>query len=153
MINIPKGTKDTLPSESAKWRYIEDSLRRLSSLYNVREIRTPMFEHTELFVRGIGDGTDVVNKEMYTFEDKGGRSITFKPEGTASVARSFVENSLDAMSLPLKMYYITPCFRYERPQAGRLREFHQFGLEIYGASSPYLDLDCITFAYEALIQT
>ena len=150
MINIPKGTKDTLPSESAKWRYIEDSLRRLSSLYNVREIRTPMFEHTELFVRGIGDGTDVVNKEMYTFEDRGGRSITLKPEGTASVARSFVENSLDAMSLPLKMYYITPCFRYERPQAGRLREFHQFGLEIYGASSPYLDLDCITFAYEAL---
>lgn len=151
MINIPKGTKDVLPSESGRWHYIEDKLRRTASLYNAREIRTPVFEHTELFVRSIGDGTDVVSKEMYTFEDKGGRSITLKPEGTAPVARSFVENSLDAMSLPLKMYYITPCFRYERPQAGRLREFHQFGVEIYGATSPYLDLDCISFAYDALV--
>lgn len=150
MINIPKGTKDVLPSESYKWHYVEDKLRRLASLYNAREIRTPVFEHTELFVRSIGDGTDVVSKEMYTFEDKGGRSITLKPEGTAPVARSFAENSLDALSLPLKMYYIIPAFRYERPQAGRLREFHQFGLEVYGATSPYLDLDCISFAYDAL---
>lgn len=151
MINIPKGTKDVLPAESYKWRYVEDKLRALAALYNVREIRTPVFEHTELFVRSIGDGTDVVSKEMYTFEDKGGRSITLKPEGTAPVARSFVENSLEAMSLPLKMYYIIPAFRYERPQAGRLREFHQFGLEVYGATSPYLDLDCISFAYDALL--
>ena len=150
MINIPKGTKDVLPSESGKWQYTENKLRELARLYNAREIRTPVFEHTELFVRSIGDETDVVSKEMYTFEDKGGRSITLKPEGTAPVARSYIENSLDSMSLPLKTYYITPAFRYERPQAGRLRDFHQFGVEIYGATSPYLDLDCISLAYDAL---
>ncbi len=150
MINIPKGTKDVLPSESGKWQYTENKLRELARLYNAREIRTPVFEHTELFVRSIGDETDVVSKEMYTFEDKGGRSITLKPEATAPVARSYIENSLDSMSLPLKTYYITPAFRYERPQAGRLREFHQFGVEIYGATSPYLDLDCISLAYDAL---
>lgn len=150
MINIPKGTKDVLPSESGKWQYTENKLREFARLYNAREIRTPVFEHTELFVRSIGDETDVVSKEMYTFEDKGGRSITLKPEGTAPVARSYIENSLDSMSLPLKTYYITPAFRYERPQAGRLREFHQFGVEIYGATSPYLDLDCISLAYDAL---
>ena len=151
MINVPKGTKDALPSESYKWQYVEATLRKVADLYNAREIRTPVFEHTELFVRSIGDETDVVSKEMYTFEDKGGRSITLKPEGTAPVARSFIENSLDALSLPLKMYYITPCFRYERPQAGRLREFHQFGIEVYGATTPYLDLDCISLAYNALL--
>lgn len=150
MINIPKGTKDVLPSESYKWQYTENKLRELARLYNVREIRTPVFEHTELFVRSIGDETDVVSKEMYTFEDKGGRSITLKPEGTAPVARSYIENSLESLSLPLKTYYIIPAFRYERPQAGRLREFHQFGVEIYGATSPYLDLDCISLAYDAL---
>ena len=139
MINVPKGTKDALPSESYKWQYVEATLRKVADLYNAREIRTPVFEHTELFVRSIGDETDVVSKEMYTFEDKGGRSITLKPEGTAPVARSFIENSLDALSLPLKMYYITPCFRYERPQAGRLREFHQFGIEVYGAAKALLD--------------
>lgn len=150
MINIPKGTKDVLPSESYKWQYTENKLRELARLYNVREIRTPVFEHTELFIRSIGDETDVVSKEMYTFEDKGGRSITLKPEGTAPVARSYIENSLESLSLPLKTYYIIPAFRYERPQAGRLREFHQFGVEIYGATSPYLDLDCISLAYDAL---
>ena len=150
MINIPKGTKDVLPSESYKWQCAEERLRKVAKLYNAREIRTPTFEHTELFVRSIGDETDVVSKEMYTFEDKGGRSITLRPEGTASVARSYVENSLEAMSLPLKTYYIISAFRYERPQAGRLREFHQFGAEIYGATSPYLDYDCILFAYDAL---
>ena len=103
-----------------------------------------------MFVRSIGDETDVVSKEMYTFEDKGGRSITLRPEGTAPVARSYVENALDSLSLPLKTYYLISAFRYERPQAGRLREFHQFGVEIYGATSPYLDLDCISFAYDAL---
>ena len=103
--------------------------------YSVREIRTPVFEHTELFLRGIGEGTDVVGKEMYTFEDKGGRSITLKPEGTAGVARSYVENSLEQLSLPLKMYYFSPVFRYERPQAGRLREHHQFGWSFTGRYS------------------
>ena len=151
MINIPKGTKDVLPSESYKWQYTENKLRELARLYNAREIRTPVFEHTELFVRSIGDETDVVSKEMYTFEDKGGRSITLKPEGTAPVARSYIENSLESLSLPLKTYYIIPAFRYERPQAGRLREFHQFGVEVYGATSPYLDLDCISLAYNALV--
>ena len=118
MINIPKGTKDVLPSESYKWQYTENKLRELARLYNAREIRTPVFEHTELFVRSIGDETDVVSKEMYTFEDKGGRSITLKPEGTAPVARSYIENSLESLSLPLKTYYIIPAFRYDRPQAG-----------------------------------
>ncbi len=150
MINIPKGTKDVLPGESHKWQYAEGKLRKVAALYNAREIRTPTFEHTELFVRSIGDETDVVSKEMYTFEDKGGRSITLRPEGTAPVARSYVENALDSLSLPLKTYYLISAFRYERPQAGRLREFHQFGVEIYGATSPYLDLDCISFAYDAL---
>ena len=140
MINIPKGTKDVLPSESYKWQYAEERLRKVAKLYNAREIRTPTFEHTELFVRSIGDETDVVSKEMYTFEDKGGRSITLRPEGTASVARSYVENSLEAMSLPLKTYYIISAFRYERPQAGRLREFHQFGAEIYGTFLDGLDI-------------
>ena len=104
MISIPKGTKDVLPSESYKWQYVEGMARKIARLYGFREIRTPAFEHTELFTRSIGDDTDVVKKEMYTFTDKGGRSITLKPEGTAPVARSFVENSLDALSLPLKMY-------------------------------------------------
>lgn len=150
MINIPKGTKDVLPTQSYKWQYIESEIRKICDLYNVKEIRTPVFEHTELFLRSIGDETDVVSKEMYTFEDKGGRSITLKPEGTASTARSYIENSLDAMSLPLKMYYLTPVFRYEAPQAGRLREHHQFGVEMYGSPSPYADAEVISIAYALL---
>ena len=118
MVNIPKGTKDVLPSQSEKWHYIEKNIRELADLFDMSEIRTPTFEHTELFLRSIGDETDVVSKEMYTFEDKGGRSITLKPEGTAAVARSYIENALDAMSLPLKLYYVTPVFRYEAPPAG-----------------------------------
>lgn len=147
MINIPKGTKDVLPQNSGKWQYLERKAREICALYNAKEIRTPTFEHTELFLRSIGDDTDVVNKEMYTFNDKGGRSITLKPEGTASVARSYIENSLDSLSLPLKLFYITPVFRYERPQAGRLREHHQFGAEFYGDSSPQMDLEAISLAY------
>ena len=150
MINIPKGTKDVLPSYSYKWHYIEDEIRKVSSLFNIKEIRTPVFEHTELFLRSIGDETDVVSKEMYTFEDKGGRSITLKPEGTAGTARSYIENNLEAMSLPLKMYYLTPVFRYEAPQAGRLREHHQFGVEMYGSASPYADAEVINVAYTLL---
>ena len=132
MINIPKGTKDVLPAEAYKWHFVENTARRIAALYNLKEIRTPVFEHTELFLRGVGDTTDIVNKEMYTFLDKGDRSITLKPEGTAGVVRSFIENGLAGGVLPLKMYYITPVFRYERPQAGRLREHHQFGVEIFG---------------------
>lgn len=150
MVNIPKGTKDVLPSQSYKWQQIEAEIRKVCKLYNILEIRTPTFEHTELFLRSIGDETDVVSKEMYTFEDKGHRSITLKPEGTASTARSFIENNLEAMSLPLKMFYITPVFRYEAPQAGRLREHHQFGVEMYGSSSPYADAEVISAAYALL---
>ncbi|MDR2091089.1 MAG: histidine--tRNA ligase [Clostridiales bacterium] len=144
MYIVPKGTKDVLPSESYKWRYIEDAVRRVAALFSLKEIRTPVFEHTELFLRGVGNTTDVVNKEMYTFDDKSGRSLTLKPEGTAGVARSVLENSLAAGALPLKMYYITPVFRYEQPQAGRLREHHQFGAEIYGADTAECDAEVIT---------
>lgn len=150
MINIPKGTKDVLPNESYKWHYVEGKARETARLYGFREVRTPSFEHTELFTRSIGDDTDVVQKEMYTFIDKGKRSITLKPEGTAPVARSFVENALDSLSLPLKMYYITPVFRYEAPQAGRLREHHQFGVELYGGDVPALDYEVISLAYDFL---
>ena len=150
MINIPKGTKDVLPSDVYKWHYFEKCAREIANVYNVREIRTPVFEHTELFLRGVGDTTDVVNKEMYTFEDKGGRSITLKPEGTAGVARSFIENGLHNGVLPCKMYYISPVFRYERPQAGRLREHHQFGVEVYGGKGADTDAEVILIAYELL---
>lgn len=146
MINIPKGTKDVLPAESYKWHYIENIVRDITGKYGFSEIRTPTFEHTELFLRGVGETTDIVNKEMYTFEDKGKRSITLKPEGTAGVARSYVENGLSEAPQPMKMYYITPVFRYERPQAGRLREHHQFGVELYGSDSPYADVEVISVA-------
>lgn len=146
MINAPKGTKDVLPSQSAKWQYIEKTAREVASLFNAKEIRTPTFEHTEVFLRGIGETTDIVNKEMYTFNDKGDRSITLKPEGTAGVARAFVENGLFNQALPSKLYYITQCFRYERPQAGRLREFHQFGIEFLGASGADTDAEVILLA-------
>lgn len=146
MINIPKGTKDVLPQEAYKWHYVEKVARKTAADFCVSEIRTPTFEHTELFLRGVGDTTDIVNKEMYTFEDKGGRSITLKPEGTAGVARAFIENSLYAGAQPTKMYYITPVFRYEKPQAGRLREHHQFGVEYYGSESPYADVEVMMIA-------
>lgn len=146
MINIPKGTKDVLPYESYKWHYVEGKAREIAQRFNIKEIRTPTFEHTELFLRGVGDTTDIVNKEMYTFLDKGERSITLKPEGTAGVARAFIENGLGNNPLPLKMYYITPVFRYERPQAGRLREHHQFGIEFYGSTLPSIDAEVIVVA-------
>ncbi len=143
MINIPKGTKDVLPAQSYKWQYIEDCARQVARQFNIKEVRTPVFEHTELFARGVGDTTDIVNKEMYTFLDKGNRSITLKPEGTAGVARMFIENGLASSPLPMKSFYITPCYRYERPQAGRLREFHQFGVEVYGSPAPAADAEVI----------
>ena len=146
MINIPKGTKDVLPQESYKWHYVEGTVRKVALDFNIKEIRTPTFEHTELFLRGVGDTTDIVNKEMYTFNDKGDRSMTLKPEGTAGVARAFIENSLYANTQPTKMYYITPVFRYERPQAGRLREHHQFGIEYYGSESYMADVEVMCVA-------
>ncbi|MBO5924790.1 MAG: histidine--tRNA ligase [Clostridia bacterium] len=151
MIKIPKGTKDVLPSNSAKWHLVEENIKKLAKKYALNEIRTPIFEHTELFLRGVGDTTDIVNKEMYTFLDKADRSITLKPEGTACVARSFIENGLDSAGvMPVKMYYETPVFRYENPQSGRLREHHQFGVEIYGSASAYTDAEVISIAKDML---
>ncbi|MDR0696065.1 MAG: histidine--tRNA ligase [Christensenellaceae bacterium] len=146
MINIPKGTKDTLPQDSYKWQYVESTVRRIANYFGFREIRTPTFEYTELFLRGVGESTDIVDKEMYTFNDKGNRSISLRPEGTAGVARSYIENSLENNGLPVKMYYIGPAFRYERPQSGRLREHHQFGAELYGSPTPYADAQIISMA-------
>lgn len=142
-ITAPKGTADVLPSQSYKWQYIENTLRDIASRFDFKEARFPTFEHTELFQRGVGDTTDVVQKEMYTFEDKGGRSITLRPEGTASVARMVLEHGLYGGALPLKMYYVIPCFRYEKPQAGRLREFHQFGVELFGSYGYRADSEVI----------
>ncbi len=146
MINVPKGTKDVLPQDSYKWQYVERTARTIAKRFHFKEVRTPTFEHTELFQRGVGDTTDIVTKEMYTFKDKGDRSITLKPEGTAGTVRSFVENGNYGGNFPAKLYYITPCFRYERPQAGRLREFHQFGVEIFGSPNPQTDGEAIVLA-------
>ncbi len=142
----PRGTKDLLPSESYKWQYIEGEFKKVCACFNYKETRVPTFEHTELFERGVGDTTDVVEKQMYTFLDKGGRSVTLRPEGTASVTRSFLQNSLYAEAMPAKMYYNIPCFRYEKSQKGRLREFHQFGVEVFGAKEPTIDAEVISLA-------
>ena len=150
MISIPKGTKDMLPRDAAAWHYVEQKARETAALFSFREIRTPMFEHTELFTRGVGETTDIVTKEMYTFEDKGGRSMTLRPEGTAGVARAFIENGLGQDVMPMKAYYLASVFRYERPQSGRLREHHQFGVELYGSSSPYADAEIISLAHTFL---
>ena len=150
MINKPRGTEDVLPEQVGIWQYVEEVARNTANLYGYREIRTPVFENTELFQRGVGDTTDVVQKEMYTFEDKGGRSITLKPEGTATLVRSYIENSLYANPQPTKLFYIIPCFRYEKPQSGRLREFHQFGIECFGAESPLCDAEVIALAHTFL---
>ncbi len=147
-IQAPRGTHDVLPHESYKWHKIEDTIKELCQDFDYKEIRTPVFEHTELFERGVGETTDVVQKEMYTFLDKGDRSITLRPEGTASVVRSLVEHSIYAQPLPAKLYYVTPCFRYEKPQAGRLRAFHQFGVEVFGAEDAALDAEVISLALE-----
>ena len=147
MITIPKGTKDALPYDSHAFITLENKARAVARLFNLNEIRTPTFEHTELFLRGVGDTTDIVGKEMYTFIDKGDRSITLKPEGTAGVARAYIESGMDRnASLPVKMYYITPVFRYERPQSGRLREHHQFGVELYGSPEPQTDAEVVEIA-------
>lgn len=153
LTQAPKGTHDILPQDSARWQAIEQSMRDLCSKAGYREIRTPVFEHTELFLRGVGDTTDVVQKEMYTFEDKGGRSITLKPEGTAGVVRAFLEAHLEAAPLPCKMYYIScPVFRYEKPQSGRLREHHQLGIEVFGAKDASCDAEAIQLALNQLTE-
>ena len=141
-----KGTKDVLPKEVHKNQYIEATVLDIAEKYGYKEIRTPVFEHTELFQRGVGDTTDVVQKEMYSFDDKGGRNITLRPEGTAGAARAFLENGLSNEALPQKVCYITSCYRYEKPQAGRLREFHQFGVECFGSQSPLADAEIISLA-------
>lgn len=146
--NAIKGTQDTLPSESYKIQYIEAAMRETAENFGFHEMRTPVFEHTELFQRGVGETTDVVQKEMYTFEDKGGRSITLRPEGTAGSVRAFLEHGLFNEGLPQKIYYLTSCYRYEKPQAGRLREFHQFGIECFGAGNPSADAEVISLANE-----
>ncbi|KHE66687.1 ATP phosphoribosyltransferase regulatory subunit, partial [Halobacillus sp. BBL2006] len=136
-INAPRGTQDILPGTSEKWQYVEQQLTDLCRRYHYKEIRTPIFEHTELFQRGVGDSTDIVQKEMYTFEDRGERSITLRPEGTASVVRSYVQNKVYGLpNQPTKYFYIGPMFRYERPQQGRQRQFVQFGIEALGSDDP-----------------
>lgn len=141
-----KGTEDVLPKESYRWQFVEDIMRRESKVYGFKEIRTPVFEHTELFARGVGQTTDVVQKEMYTFDTKGGESVTLRPEGTAGAARAVLEHSLENDGLPIKASYFVSCYRYEKPQAGRLREFHQFGVEEYGTQSPLADAEIICVA-------
>lgn len=140
----PRGTDDILPDQSAKWQYIEEKARNICERYNYKEIRTPIFEHTELFARGVGDTTDIVQKEMYTFEDRGGRSLTLRPEGTASTVRAYVERKMYGQpEQPVKLYYIGPMFRYERPQSGRMRQFVQFGIEALGSDDPAIDAEVI----------
>jgi histidyl-tRNA synthetase len=147
LTKAPRGTKDILPSESYKWQYLENLFREVCESFGYKELRTPTFEHTELFERGVGETTDVVQKEMYTFEDRGGRSITLKAEGTAPAVRLFIENKLYAEPQPTKVFYITPVFRYERPQKGRLREHHQFGIEAFGSPEPSVDAEVISIVY------
>lgn len=142
----PKGTEDLLPQESYKWHYLEGMFKKICKSFGYKEIRVPTFEHTELFERGVGDTTDVVQKQMYTFNDKGNRSVTLRPEGTASVARAFLQHNLYAEALPFKAFYNVPCFRYENKQKGRLREFHQFGIEAFGAQSATMDAEVISLA-------
>ena len=145
-----KGTNDVLPSDSHKWQFVEEQMLKTAGLYGFKEIRVPVFEHTVVFLRSVGDTTDVVQKEMYTFDDKGGRSITLRPELTAGVIRSVIENGLVNAALPLKVCYIGGCYRYEKPQAGRLREFHQFGVECVGAAEPNADAEVIALARQVL---
>ena len=148
VITMPRGTQDILPEESKKWQYIEEKLRKISDSFCYEEIRTPMFESTELFSRGVGDTTDIVQKEMYTFMDKGNRSITLRPEGTAGTVRSYIENKLFAKTIqPQKLYYVGPMFRYERQQKGRYRQFIQYGVEVIGEESPKIDAEVISLAY------
>jgi histidyl-tRNA synthetase len=146
MIKAPKGTRDILPKDTYKWRFVENAARKICGNFGFGEIRTPTFEFTELFARGVGDTTDVVEKQMYTFDDKKGRSITLKPEVTAAVVRAYLEDKLYAEVQPTKLFYISPCYRYENTQAGRYREFFQFGTEVFGAADPSMDAEVISLA-------
>ena len=151
LTTAPRGTKDIMPSDVNAWRYLEATVRKICAQYGYKEIRTPVFEHTELFQRGIGDTTDVVEKEMYTFTDRGNRSITLRPENTASAVRAYVEHKLSKEdTLATKFFYIGSMFRYDRPQAGRLREFHQFGVEALGVPGPNVDAEIILLAVQVL---
>ena len=151
LTQAPKGTQDMLPKDAYRWQEIARTMREACALAGYQEIRTPIFEHTELFQRGVGDTTDVVQKEMYTFEDKGNRSITLKPEGTAGAVRAFIESHMYAETLPVKLYYSAcPCFRYEKPQSGRLRQFHQNGVEVFGAKDASVDAEIIKLAMDIL---
>lgn len=150
LTNAPKGTKDMLPDQAYKWQYIEKAFADICRKYGFEEIRTPVFEHTELFQRGVGDTTDIVQKEMYSFQDYGKRNITLKPEGTSPVVRAYVEHKLYAGVQPSKFYYNIPCFRYEKPQAGRLRQFHQFGIETFGTKDMMADAEIISLADDFL---
>lgn len=150
LTNAPKGTKDMMPDQAYKWHYVEKKFAELCRRYGFKEIRTPIFEHTELFQRGIGDTTDVVQKEMYTFNDHGNRSITLKPEGTSPAVRAFIEHKQYAEVQPTKYYYDIPCFRYEKPQSGRLRQFHQFGIEVFGTPNMLADAEVISLGYDMI---
>lgn len=150
LTNAPKGTKDMMPDQAYKWHYVEKKFAELCRRYGFKEIRTPIFEHTELFQRGIGDTTDVVQKEMYTFNDHGNRSITLKPEGTSPAVRAFIEHKQYAEVQPTKYYYDIPCFRYEKPQSGRLRQFHQFGIEVFGTPDMLADAEVISLGYDMI---
>lgn len=150
LLKGPRGTQDVLPSDSYKWQFIEKNMMQIVSKYGFKEIRIPTFEHTDLFCRSVGDTSDIVEKEMYTFEDKSSRLITLRPEGTAGVVRSVLEHNLLNLTLPLKVAYILSCFRYEKPDSGRLREFHQFGVELFGSSSPQADFEVISMASEMI---
>ena len=150
LTNAPRGTKDILPDTVGEWTYVESKIRELCARYGFEEIRTPVFEHTELFHRGIGEGTDVVDKEMYTFKDRGDRSITLRPENTASAVRAYLQNKLYGDSSLVKLFYIGSMFRYDRPQAGRMREFHQFGVEALGEENPMVDAEVILTAVDFL---
>lgn len=148
-VQIPRGTQDILPEAVKTWHWIEEKLKDVTKQYRYEEIRTPIFEHTEIFARGVGDTTDIVQKEMYTFEDRGGRSLTLRPEGTAAVVRSYVENKMYGWpNQPVKLYYLGPMFRYERPQQGRFRQFVQFGIEALGANNPAIDAEVIALAMD-----
>lgn len=152
-IKAPRGTQDLLPGVTERWQYVEETLRKISDLYNYKEIRTPVFEHTELFQRGVGDSTDIVQKEMYTFQDKGDRSLTLRPEGTASAVRAFVEHKLFGLAnQPTKLFYFGPMFRYERPQQGRMRQFVQFGVEALGSADPAVDAEVLALAMQSYQQ-
>jgi len=148
LTNRPRGTSDILPGQVEKWQFIEKTMRSVCKEYNFEEIRTPIFEHTELFVRGVGEDTDIVEKEMYTFQDRGERSITLRPEGTAPVVRAYLENNLNAKPQPVKLYYMGPMFRYDRPQAGRYRQFHQMGVEVFGSHHPAVDAEVLAMAMD-----